>query len=56
MIDCSGTFKPFKKSELIIVPGPEKASSFTLKESSSLFGLTTVLISKLYFFAKSKSL
>ena len=29
-IDSSGTFKPFKKSELIIIPGPEYASFSTL--------------------------
>ena len=45
-----------KKFELIIIPGPENASLFTTKSSSSSCGFTTVLISRSYFFAKSKSL
>ena len=47
---------PLRNFEFIKVPGPEYASSFTIKLSFSLSGLTTVLISSLYFFAKSKSL
>ena len=56
MTESSGALKPFKNSEFIIIPGPEYASSYTIKFSFSSCGLTTVLISKLYFLAKSKSL
>ena len=56
MTDSLGTFNPFKKSELIMTPLPGYASVSTLKLSGWSFGLTTVLISRLYFFAKSKSL
>ena len=45
--------EPFKKFEFIIIPGPGYASLDILKSSFSSNGLTTVLISKLYFFAKS---
>ena len=56
IIDSSGTLRLFKKFELMTFPGPVYASSVTTKLSSLSIGFTTVLIFKLYFFAKSKSL
>ena len=55
-IDSSGADKSFKNSEFMIIPGPEYASLVTLKSLLLSIGFTTVLISSLYFFAKSKSL
>ena len=54
--DSPGTCRLFKNFEFIIEPEPVYASFVTTKSSFSSEGFTTVLISKLYFFAKSKSL
>ena len=56
IIESFGTFKPFRKSELKIIPDPVYAFSLIVKFSSSSSGFTTGIIFKLYFFAKSKSL
>ena len=53
IIDSLGALRPFRKSEFTITPGPEYASFFTINLSSESFGLTTVFISRLYFFAFS---
>ena len=52
---ASFTFKPFKKSELTRYPSSTKAS-FNSSLMLSIFSETTCLISREYFFAKSKSL
>ena len=55
-IEFSGATSPLRNLELIITPASVWGLSITLKVSCSLNGLTTVLISRLYFLAKSKSL
>ena len=55
-MDSLGHFNPSKNFELNIYPLPVNASSFTVKDLFFKSGVTTVLIFKLYFFAKSKSL
>ena len=50
--DCSGALSPSKNSEFTIIPSPENASDVTSNFVLS-FGLTTVFIERLYFFAKS---
>ena len=54
-INVLDSLRLFKKSELIIFPGPVYAS-LVIKNLSSFIGLTTGKTSKSYLFAKSKSL